>query len=201
MTLPLTALFGVMHAAFTQAAPAPAPSPLFAAFKAACFDLDSKDGVAPYAAIAPAAKAAGWTEVARADADPRVAGILDKGRQAVKEAEPDGTYSDQIFRHSFDGRTVWLITSRFVAKSGIWGNGCRAYDLDMPAAPPREVIDGWVGSAPTGVQANGSATKRLWEPWQTGVSLEITYVPRDHPLGTSYGIQGLVLVSQSIGGF
>ena len=73
--------------------------------------------------------------------------------------------------------------------------------IRAPAAPPREVIDSWVGTAPTGVQANGTATKRLWEPWQTGVTLEVTYVPRDHPLGTSYGIQGLVLVSQSIGGF
>lgn len=192
----LIAAFGL-----AQAAPAPAPSPLFAAFKAACFNLKGTDGKSAFDKIAPAAKAAGWTEVAEADADPRIASITAKGRKAVQTEEPDGTQSGQIFRHSFDGRTVWLVTSRFVAKDGYWGDGCRAYDLDAPAAPPREVIDGWVGKAPTGVQANGTATKRLWEPWQTGVALEITYVPRGHPLGTSYGIQGLVLVSQSIGGF
>jgi len=184
-----------------QAPPAPAPSPLFAAFTAACFNLDSEDGASSFNRVAPAAKASGWTEVAEADADPRIAGIVTKGRKAVQEEEPDGTYAGQIFRHRFDGRDVWLVTSRFVAKEGYWGNGCRAYDLDMPDAPPRETLDAWVGSAPTGVQANGSATKRLWEPWQNGVTLEITYVPRNHPLGTSYGIQGLVLVSQSIGGF
>lgn len=191
----------LMLAAAILAQPAPAPSPLFAAFKAACFNLKSADGKSAFDRVAPAAKAVGWTEVAEADADPRIASITAKGRKAALTEEPDGTYAGQIFRHSFDGRTVWLVTSRFVAKEGYWGNGCRAYDLDAPAAPPREVIDSWVGSAPTGVQANGTATKRLWEPWQTGVSLEITYVPRDHPLGTSYGIQGLVLVSQSIGGF
>ena len=183
------------------AATAPAPSPLFAAFKAACFDLKTADGESAFDKVAPAAKAAGWTEVGEADADPRIAGIVAKGREAMREEEPDAQVSGQLFRHSFAGRTVWLVTSRFVSKEGYWGDGCRAYDLDLPAAPPREEIDGWVGSAPTGVQASGTATKRLWEPWQKGVSLEITYVPRDHPLGTSYGIQGLVLVSQSIGGF
>lgn len=192
----LIAAFGM-----AQAAPAPAPSPLFAAFKAACFNLKTADGKSSFDRVAGAAKAAGWTEVSEADADPRIASIVAKGRKAVQAEEPEGSYAGQVFRHSFDGRTVWLVTSRFVAKQGYWGNGCRVYDLDAPAAPSRETIDGWVGSAPTTVAANGSATKRLWEPWQTGVSLEITYVPRDHPLGTSYGIQGLVLVSQSIGGF
>ncbi|MCR5869761.1 MULTISPECIES: hypothetical protein [unclassified Sphingomonas] len=192
----LIAAFGM-----AQAAPAPAPSPLFAAFKAACFNLKSADGESAFDKVGPAAKAAGWTEVTEADADPRIAGIIAKGRTAMQQEEPEAKVAGQLFRHSFDGRTVWLVTSRFVSKEGYWGDGCRAYDLDLPAAPPREVIDGWVGKAPTGVQANGTATKRLWEPWQTGVSLEITYVPRDHPLGTSYGIQGLVLVSQSIGGF
>lgn len=190
----------LLFSATMQAAPVPAPSPLFAAFKAACFDLESEDGASSFDRVAPAAKAAGWTEVAEADADPRIAGIVAKGRDAVRAEEPDGTYAGQMFRHRFDGRDVYLVTSRFVSKEGYWGNGCRAYDLDAPA-PARETVDAWVGSAPTGVQANGTATKRLWEPWKTGVSLEITYVPRDHPLGTSFGIQGLVLVSQSIGGF
>ncbi|PKP90770.1 MAG: hypothetical protein CVT77_14205 [Alphaproteobacteria bacterium HGW-Alphaproteobacteria-16] len=183
-----------------QAAPAPAPSPLFAAFKAACYDLESEDGASSFNRIAPAAKAAGWSEVAEADADPRVVGIVAKGRTAMAEEEPDAQVSGQMFRHRFDGRNVYLVTSRFVSTEGYWGNGCRVYDLDAPA-PARETVDAWVGMTPTGVQANGTATKRLWEPWKTGVTLEITYVPRDHPLGTSYGIQGLVLVSQSIGGF
>jgi hypothetical protein len=192
---------GILALGLAQAAPGPAPSPLFAAFKAACFGLKSADGKSAFDKIAPAAKAAGWTEVAGADVDPRIVGITSKGRKAVQAEEPDSTQSGQIFRHSFDGRTVWLVTSRFVAKEGYWGDGCRVYDLDAPVAPSRQAIDAWVGSAPTTVAANGTATKRVWEPWQAGTSLEITYVPRGHPLGTSYGIQGLVLVSQSIGGF
>ena len=66
----LIAAFGM-----AQAAPAPAPSPLFAAFKAACFNLKGADGNSAFDTIAPAAKAAGWTEVAEADADPRIARI------------------------------------------------------------------------------------------------------------------------------
>ncbi|MEG3181007.1 hypothetical protein [Sphingomonas sp. LT1P40] len=170
-------------------------SPLLDAFKAACYDVRNFDGVGK------AAVAAGWTEVAEAQADPRIAKIVMLGRDAVKKEEPDSTMTGQTFRQRFDGRDVYLVTSRFVAKEGYWGNGCRAYDLDAPAAPARETLDSWVGKPPTGTSAAGNATKRLWEPWKDGVTLEITYVPRDNPLGTAYGIQGLVLVSQSIGGF
>lgn len=179
----------------SAAVPQAAAAPLFAAFKAACFDVHKFDGVAP------AATAAGWTEVAEAQADPRVAAIVRKGFDAMRKEEPEARISGQIFRQRLDGRDTWLVTSRVVTKQGLWSNGCRAYDLDAPAALPRETLDAWVGKAPTSVQASGNAAKRLWEPWQPGVSLEITYVPRDNPLGLTYGIQGLVLVSQSIGGF
>lgn len=182
-------------AAAWQTAPMPAPSPLFGAFKAACFDVHKFDRVAP------AATAAGWTEVTEAQADPRIAAIVRKGFDAMRKEEAEAKVSGQIFRQRIDGRDVWLVTSRFVSKQGLWGNGCRTYDLDAPAAPAREILDAWVGKAPTSVQASGNAAKRLWEPWQPGVSLEITFVPRDNPLGLTYGIQGLVLVSQSIGGF
>ena len=155
--------------------------------------------------IANAATGAGWTEVAEAQADPRVTAIVTKGRDAMRKAEPQAKISGQMFRQRFEGRDVWLATSRVEtdpqSPKGGWANGCRAYDLDAPAAPPRETIDGWVGTAPTSVQANGGASKRRWAPWQPGVSLEITYVPSGHPLGATYGIQGLILVSQSIGGF
>ncbi|MCP3729407.1 hypothetical protein M9978_03105 [Sphingomonas sp. MG17] len=112
--------------------------------------------------------------------------------------------SGQLFRHKFDGRDVWLATSRVEfkidGKDG-WANGCRAYDLDAPAAPTTEAVSGWVGKGPSGVTGAGNAAKLHWEPWQDGVTLEITYVPRDNPLGAQFGIQGLILVSQAIGGF
>lgn len=193
--MPALAALAVIGMAQTLAAPSPAPSPLFAAFKAACHDVHQFDRVAA------AAAAAGWTEIAEAQADPRIAGIVGKGRGAMQKEEPEAKVSGQMFRQRFEGRDVYLVTSRVQAKAGWWGNGCRAYDLDAPAAPARETLDAWVGAAPTSVQANGNATKRLWKAWQPGVSLEITYVPRDNPLGVTYGIQGLVLVAQSIGGF
>ena len=193
--MPALAAFALIAATVGTAQASPAPSPLFGAFKAACFDVGKFDG------IGPAATAAGWTEIAEAQADPRVVAIVAKGRDAMRKAEPDAQISGQMFRGRFDGRDVWLATSSVRTGKGGWANGCRAYDLDAPAAPPREAIDAWVGSAPGTVQANGAASKRRWEPWQQGVSLEITYVPRGHPLGASYGIQGLIFVSQSTGGF
>ena len=198
--MPALAAFGLIAATVGTAQASPAPSPLFGAFKAACFDVSKFDG------IGAAATAAGWTEVAEAQADPRVAAIVAKGREAMRKEAPEAKVSGQMFRQRFDGRDAWLVTSRIETaarsnKGAGWANGCRAYDLDAPAAPSREAIDGWVGTAPDTVQANGTASKRRWEPWQPGVSLEITYVPRGHPLGASYGIQGLIFVSQSIGGF
>lgn len=174
------------------------PSPLFDAFKAACYNVRQFDGVGT------AALAAGWTQVAETQADPRIAAIIAKGRDAVKREEPDAVIAGQLFRHKFEGRDVWLATSRVTFKMGdrdAWANGCRAYDLDAPAAPTTPVASAWVGKAPTGSQESGNAVKLRWEPWQDGVSLEISYVPRDNPLGTQFGIQGLVLVSQAIGGF
>lgn len=189
------AAFGWIAATVGTAQANPAPSPLFTAFKAACFDVQKFEGVAV------AATTAGWTEVAEAQADPRVTAIVAKGREAMRKEAPDAKVSGQMFRQRFDGRDVWLVTSRIETAKGGWASGCRAYDLDAPAAPSREAIDGWVGTAPGTVQANGTASKRRWEPWHPGVSLEITYVPRGHPLGASYGIQGLIFVSQSTGGF
>lgn len=189
------AAFGMIAATVGTAQALPAPSPLFGAFKAACFNVSKFDGVGA------AATAAGWAEVAEAQADPRITAIVGKGREAMRKEAPEAKVSGQMFRQRFDGRDVWLVTSRIETGKGGWASGCRAYDLDAPAVPSRETIDGWVGATPNTVQANGTASKRRWEPWQPGVSLEITYVPRGHPLGASYGIQGLIFVSQSIGGF
>ena len=191
--MPTLAALAVIAAA-AQASPAP----LFDAFKAACFNVGRFDGVGQ------AALAAGWTEVPEAAADPRIAAILAKGKAAMKVEEPEAKLSGQLFRHRFDGRDVWLATSRVEYKidgKDYWGNGCRAYDLDAPAAPTTEAVTGWVGKPPTGIQGSGNAAKASWQPWQDGVTLEITYVPRDNPLGAQFGIQGLVLVSQAIGGF
>jgi hypothetical protein len=180
------------------AAQASTPAPLFAAFNGACEHVRQFDG------IGQAALAAGWREVAETDADPRIAAIIGKGREAMRKEEPTAKIAGQLFRHKFDGRDVWLATSRVeypVDGKPYWGNGCRAYDLDAPAAVPTRTLSAWVGQPPTGVQGNAGAVKALWEPWRPGTTLEITYVPRDNPLGAQFGIQGLILVSQAMGGF
>lgn len=177
---------------------APTPAPLFVAFKAVCAHVGSPDG------LDQLARNAGWSATSEAQADPRIAAIVSKARDAAKRAEPGASVHGMLFRQSIDGRTAWLAVSRVTfTRDGrqVGATGCRVYDLDAPAAPPRQTIDAWVGAAPSTVAASGTATKRVWEPWQAGTRLEITYVPRTHPLGASLGIQGLILVSQSIGGF
>lgn len=146
-------------ASFAIAQATPTPSPLFGAFKAACQNVRDFDNVGK------AALAAGWSEVAEKDADPRIATIIAKGRDAVKKEEPTGTMTGQLFRHKLDGRDVWLATSRVQFKidgKDWWGNGCRAYDLDAPAAPTTEAVSNWVGKGPTAVQGSGNAAKLLW---------------------------------------
>ncbi|ODP36752.1 hypothetical protein [Sphingomonas turrisvirgatae] len=182
-------------AAAAQAQP---PAPLFDAFGPVCAGVRNFDG------LAQAALGAGWAQVSEADADPRIAAILAKGRDAVTREEPTSVTTGALFRRKVDGRDVYLATSRVTMKidgANWFGNGCRAYDLDAPAAPSVQAATAWVGTAPTATSASGNAAKLSWEPWQDGVTLEITYVPRDNPLGAQYGIQGLVLVSQAMGGF
>jgi hypothetical protein len=196
----MSALAALTALAMTTQA-TPAVSPLFDAFKAACFNVHQFEGVGK------SALAAGWTQVAETEADPRIVAILAKGRAAIAEEEPDAKSSGELFRHKIDGRDVYLATSRVQFRMDedseklAWGNGCRVYDLDMPAAPPTPTATGWVGKPPTGTTTAGSAVKLLWESWQTGVSLEITYVPSDNEFGKNLGVQGLILVSQAIGGF
>ena len=171
---------------------APAPSPLFTAFEAACGKVQTYDS------IAAAAVAAGWIAITEQQADPRIAAIVGRAREAAQKER--AMVSGQLFRQRVDGRDVYLATSTALPTPDFALTGCRVYDLDMPAAPARETIDAWVGTPPTTVQASGNAVKRVWAAWKPRVRLEITYVPRDNPLGLSYGIQGLVLVAQSTGG-
>lgn len=180
------------------AAQGTAPAPLFDAFKAACGDIGRFDRVEP------TALAAGWVRVADKDADPRIVRIVTRGNAAATGEQPGAKVTGQLFRHRLDGRDVWLATSRVEFQADgkpAWANGCRAYDLDAPSAPTIETASTWVGRAPTGSQSSGNATKLQWSPWQPDTALEITYVPRDNPLGSQFGIQGLILVSQAIGGF
>lgn len=191
--MPGFAAFALIATTIGTAQATPAPSPLFGAFEAAC------SNVRVYDDVAKAAAGAGWSEVAEAQADPRIAAIVDKGRRAALGDEPTAVFNLRLYRQRIDGREVWLAASSLVSAEGWWTHGCHAYDLDMPAAPSREAIDSWVGGPPTAVLAEANATKRVWAPWTAGASLQIAYVPRDNRSGARLGIQGLILVAQADG--
>lgn len=164
------------------------------AFKAAC----SRTGT-DLAAMTADAQAAGWTAMAD-DGDPRVARLVELGREAADE---DGKVDGANFRRTLSGRDVFLIVSRYEDRTGFWGAGCRLYDFEATAPLEGAALEAWMGKPPTAVQVPAPGlTKRLWEPgWRDGITLEISHVPQDHPLGRQYGLSGNILVAQAIGGF
>ena len=173
---------------------APAPErAMLDAFKAAC----SRTGSDIEAVKADAA--AGWTAMAE-DGDPRVARLAKLGRDA---ADADGKLAGATYRRSLVGRDIFLIVSRYEDRTGFWGAGCRVYDFEATAPLDGPGLEAWMGKPPTHVEVPAPGlSKRLWEPgWRDGVTLEISHVPQNHPLGQQYGLSGNVLVAQAIGGF
>lgn len=187
-------------AALLLAAPAAKPAPaspereLLDAFKAAC----ARTGNDIKAVEADAARS-GWTAMAD-DADPRVARLIETGRKAM---DADGKASGSAFRRTMGGRQIFLIASRYEDKSGFWGSGCRLYDFDAAKPMSGAATEAWMGKPPTAVQVPiPGLEKRLWEPgWRDGISVEISHVPKDNPVGQTYGLSGNILVAQAIGGF
>lgn len=178
-------------------APSP-PAPereILDAFKAAC----SRTGNDIEAAKADAA-GSGWTPMAD-DGDPRIARLVKLGRDAV---EKDGKATGSNFSRTVGGRRIFLIVSRYQDKSGFWGSGCRLYHFEAAAPLDGKLLEAWMGKPPTGVQEPAPGlSKRLWEPsgWGYGITVEISHVPKDHPVGKTYGLSGNVLTAQAIGGF
>jgi hypothetical protein len=188
-------VFGPALLLALQAAPAVAPErELLAAFKAAC----SRTGSDIEAMKADAA-ASGWTAMAD-DGDRRIARLVKLGRDS---ADADGKVAGANFRRTLGGRDVFLIVSRYEDRTGFWGAGCRLYDFEAAAALDGPGLEAWMGKPPTAVQAPAPGlSKRLWEPgWRDGITLEVSHVPQNHPIGQQYGLSGNVLVAQAIGGF
>lgn len=178
-----------------QAAPAFSPErEMLDSFKAAC----SRTGNDLQAMKADAA-ASGWSAMAD-DGDPRIARLVKRGRDA---ADADGKVDGANFRRSLGGRDIFLIVSRYEDRTGFWGAGCRLYDFEAGAALDGAGLEAWMGKPPTAVQEPmPGLSKRLWEPgWRDGITLEISHVPQNHPLGQQYGLSGNILVAQAIGGF
>jgi hypothetical protein len=186
----------ILAALLLLAAPGPLPErEMLDAFKAAC----SRTGNDIEATQADAART-GWAPMAD-DGDSRIARLVKLGRDAV---EKDGKATGSNFRRRLGGRDIFLIVSRYEDKTGFWGAGCRLYDFDAPAPIEPKLLETWMGKPPTGVQEPAPGlSKRLWEPagWREGVTVEVSHVPRKHPLGKQFGLSGNVLTAQAIGGF
>lgn len=145
-----------------------------------------------------AAAPAGWEAIAE-DAAPRVADLTARARAQMEAGEK---MSGATFRRAHAGRTVYLILSRVEMDGGVWGNGCRVYDFDAPAPIALGTAKAWIGKDPTGTQDFGNGlVKHLWEPWVSGRTFELNYVPAGNALGQSWGLSGVILVSTAIGGF
>ena len=188
-------------AALLLAAPPPpvtAPRPgreMLDAFKAAC--ARTGNDIEPMKA--DAAKA-GWTAIPD-DGDPRVGRLIRLGKDAVAK---DGTSTGGAFRRKSGGRDIFLIVSRYQDKTGFWGSGCRLYDFEATAPLDGKLLQSWMGRPPTGVQEPAPGlSKRLWEPsgWRDGITVEVSHVPANHPLGKQFGLSGNILTAQAIGGF
>lgn len=190
----LAALAGAVPPAVARATPAAplAERALLDAFQAACRRVDDLEG------MRSDAKAAGW-EALVPGAEPRIDRLDKLGREAVD----GGRLSGESYRLALGEAKLFLIVSRWEDEDGIWGHGCRLYHFEGDEPLPLPTLEAWMGRAPTGVQDLGPVgVKRLWEPgWRDGVTLEITHVPADSPLGDAYGLRGNVLVAQAIGGF
>ncbi|HEU0133515.1 MAG TPA: hypothetical protein VFR28_01715, partial [Allosphingosinicella sp.] len=180
-------------AAMLLAAPAvPSASPereMLDSFRGACSSIGNDIGHAK----ADAARS-GWTAMAE-DSDPRVARLVKLGRDSV---EKDGTSTGATFRRKAGGRDIFLIVSRYQDKTGFWGSGCRLYDFEATLPLDSKLLEAWMGRKPTGVQEPAPGLlKRLWEPsgWREGITVEVSHVPQNHPLGKQFGLSGNILTA------
>lgn len=185
--------------AAATAATAPAPSAddraLFAAFKAVCSQVRSFD------ALDRQARRGGWEAVAP-EAQPNLALLVNKGREAVLQEEPEASLVGSQYRKQVGSRTLWLVTSRYADKDGFWGNGCRVYHFEAAGPLDPAELTVLMGRPNTGtLPLPEGQTKYLWEPgWKSGHSVEVSYVPGNDPQSQKFGLKGLVLTAQAIGG-
>jgi hypothetical protein len=190
-------LAALLAAAPAQTAERPAASAertMLDAFKSACARTGDIEAMKADAA------GSGWTAMAD-DGDPRLARLLKMGREAV---DKDSKTAGANFSRTQSGRRIFLVVSRYEDKTGYWGVGCRLYHFEAAAPLDGKLLEAWMGKPPTGVQEPAPGlSKRLWEPsgWRSGITVEVSHVPQNHPLGTQFGLSGNILTAQAIGGF
>lgn len=190
------AFLPLLAASAAALTPQPADLAVLKAFKAACFVVPDFDR------IGAAAEKAGWVWVPAAS-HPNLDMLITKGRAATEKLEPDAKIAGSQYRGTFGGRTVYLITSRYQDKDGAWANGCRVYDFEAAGPIPKTTLVTWMKRPPTGEQPlpDGNV-KLLWEPgWKLKRSVEASFVSGADPVSQHFGLKGLVLTANAIGGF
>lgn len=183
-------------AAAAAMSPVQADMALLKAFRAACYNIPEFDRVGRDA------EKAGWVWVPAASHS-NLNALVENGRDAVAKMEPESKLSGSQYRISLGSRTAYLVTSRYVDKGGVWANGCRAYDFDAAGPIPKPTLVKWMKRPPTGEQPlpDGNV-KLLWEPgWKAKRSVEASFIAGTDPVSQKFGLKGLVLTAQAIGGF
>lgn len=183
-------------AAAAATTPVQADLALLKAFRAACYNIPDFDRVRGDA------EKAGWEWVPAAS-QPNLNTLVKNGRAAVVKMEPESTLSGSQYKITVSGRTAYLISSRYVDKDGAWSNGCRVYDFDAAGPIPKRTLVKWMKRAPTGEQSLPDGhVKLLWEPgWKPYRSVEASFITGTDPVSQQFGLKGLVLTAQAIGGF
>jgi hypothetical protein len=185
--LPILLLAGAEPAA---AAPPPYPvAAVLSLFAKSCRGIDD------YAATVKAARETGWESVP-ASAEPHLSKLVEIGMRAV----PDGRKTGANFRQALDGRTLYLVLSRY-EDTKIWGNGCRLYDFAAPAPLPESALEAWMKRPSTFRQARpGVLTKSTWQPgWTPEITVEAAYVPPGSGVTERTGLAGAMLIAQATG--
>lgn len=182
----------LLASAEPAAPPPPPPYPVAAVlglFAKTCRGIDN------YAATAKAARETGWESVP-ATAEPHLSKLVEIGMTAV----PDGRKSGANFRRTIEGRTLYLVLSRY-EDSKIWGNGCRLYDFAAPAELPEPALEAWMKRPSTFRQAQpGVLIKSTWQPgWTPEITIEAAYVPKGSGVTERTGLAGAMLVAQTTG--
>ena len=163
------------------------------AFRSACNDTRDLDG------LEKRLPKKGWAPLVEG-VEPRITALVAKGKAGVEDGiTPQG----KEFARTVNGRKLYLVTSRVTDESGAWANGCRVYDLAAEKPIRDEILRKWMKKPPTHKEnlSNGG-TIRKWEPaWRKGVTADADYAGIGGDFNKQFGLSGVILIAQSIGGF
>lgn len=163
------------------------------AFRSACSDTRNLER------LEKSLRKKGWQPLAET-VEPRITALVAKGRAAVDDG---ATLEGNEYSQKVNGRTLYLVTSRVTDTGGASATGCRVYDIDAKMPIRDEILQKWMKKPPTHREnlSNG-ATIRKWEPaWRKGVTTDASFAGVGGEFNEKFGLSGVILTAQSIGGF